>query len=161
MAKNNKLIKPEVERLYLEGKDAGDIMKIFPQLPSSTLYTWIQKYKWNEKRDSKLTKYTKTPEILLDTLERMIQSLDTSLTDPLATAKTADAISKIVKSIKSLSKEKDRLSSILFTIGELGKYMNTCEISHLFDEEFRNKFDKLLTGFGELMLEKYSPKNLD
>jgi len=158
---DHRLIKPEAKRLFLLGKDGGDIRKIFPQIPESTLYNWINREKWKELRDSKMQKYTKTPEILLDTLERMINSLDAQLGDPNKVAKAADSICKIVKSIKSLSKEKDRLSSVIFAVDELGQFMNYSPDKHIFDDEFRVKFDKLLSGFQQRMLEKYSPKNMN
>ena len=165
---NNKLTKPEVERLFLEGKDVKDILALFPDLPSSTLYAWIKRYKWAEIRDHKIQKYTKSPEIMLDMLEKLIDEVPSILNDEETStsekassiAKISDSISKVCRSIKNLSKDKDRLSSILFAVGELGKYMNGAPEKHLYDAEFREKFDKLLTGFSGLMLEKYSSKNI-
>lgn len=156
-----KIYKTEIRNLYTDGKSVGDLAKLFPQVSSTTMYRWAKDENWDAARESKIQKYTKSPEILLDALERMITGFDKQLTDPNQVAKTADAISKIVKSIKSLSKEKDRFSSIIFTLGELGKYMSQFENKHLFDEDFRGKFDKLLSGFQNLMLEKYSPNNMN
>jgi hypothetical protein len=164
---SNKLLKPQVERMYLDGKDPGDILKLFPTLPSSTLYGWIKKYKWDTVRNNKIQMYSKSPEILLQMLEQLINEVgdifkneETSTTEKAkSVAQISDSISKIVRSIKSLSKDQDRLGSILFTIEQLGKHMNKSELSHLFDVDFRNKFDKLLQSFQEWSLETYSPKN--
>ena len=152
-------IKNEIRTLYVEGKEPSDILKLFPYIKSSTLYYWMKKEKWKQVKDKKLNQYSYTPEILLGSLQKMIDGLDKKLEDPDAVAKSADAISKIVKSIKSLSKDKDRLSSIIFTISELSKYINDCPFSNIFTDDFRNTLDKLLSGFQNKMLEKYNPKN--
>jgi hypothetical protein len=164
-----KLIKPQAERMYMDGKEPPEILSMFPTLPSSTLYNWIKKGKWDEVRDNKIQMYTKSPEIMLQMLEQMINEVPAVLSNGEMSAsakagvvaKVSDSISKICKSIKTLSKDQDRLGSVLFTIEELGKYMNQSDLSHLFDPEFRGKFDKLLQGFQNLMLEKYSPKNFN
>lgn len=165
---SNKLIKPEAKQLFLDGKDAGDILKLFPMLSSSTLYAWIKKENWNELRDGKLKNYTKSPEIMLNMLDGLITKVDEMLVNPEITveakasaiAKLSDSISKIVKSIKSMSKEKDRLSSILFTLGEFGKSINSYPDKHKLDEAFRKTLDDYLAWFSQQMLDKYSPKNI-
>ena len=78
-----------------------------------------------------------------------------------ATVKISDSISKVCKSIKTLSKDKDRLSQIIFTISELGKFMNECDFKHSLDADFRAKLDRLLSGFQSKMIEKYSPINMN
>lgn len=165
---DSKLIMPEARRLFLDGKSAGEILKIFPQLSSSTLYKWINRYKWNELRDTKMDNYTRSPEIMLEILESLIKRVEEMLLNPVLTveqkassvAKLADSISKIVKSIQSMSKDKDRLSAILFTIEQLGKFMSASRDKHLYDDEFRTKFDKMLGEFGSEMLKIFSPKNM-
>lgn len=165
---SNKLLLPQAKRLYLEGKDAGDILKIFPQLKSSTLYTWIKKFRWAELRDTKLQSYTESPEIMLGMLEDMVKQVPDMLKNEAMTvpekssalAKIADSISKITKSIKSLSKDKDRLSSIIFSVEQLGMFINKYPDKSIVDDEFLIKFDKILSGFQTEMLEKFSPKNL-
>lgn len=127
----------------------------------STIYTWIRKEGWREQQDDKLKSFNKSPEILLEALDSMIKELSDSVKDPVAMAKAADAISKMAKSIKTLSKDKDRLGNVLFVIGELGKHMNEQDNNFLFNEEFRDKFDKLLETFQSKMILKFNPKNLD
>ena len=166
---NNKQILPEAKRLYLEGRTPGDILRLFPSLSSSTLYTWKKKFKWDELRDTKMKKFTNSPEILLDMLEELLNKVPAMLEDveiginqkTTNIAKISDSVSKICKSIKSLSKDKDRLSSVLFAIEELGRYINNAPDKHLFDDEFRIKFDKLLSGFSEYILDKYSTKGMN
>ena len=152
-------IKLEIKNLYTNGKELVDILKLFPYLKSSTLYSWVKKENWKSLRDEKISNYSNTPEILMKTLNDMIIKLSEKLDDPDAVAKAADSIIKITKSIKSLAKDKDRLSSVIFTISELSKYINDCSDSNLFTSEFRNDLDRLLSGFQNKMIEKYSPKN--
>lgn len=157
---NIKQLKPEIKRLFCEqGKDVPEICSMFPGVADSTIYTWIRKENWKVMRDEKMKKFIKSPEILMDMLEKMIEGLGDQIKDPVSLAKSADAISKITKSIKSLIKEKDRLGSILFATGELAKHMNDQSNALIFDAEFRDKFDKLLESFQEKMITKYSPKN--
>ncbi len=156
---NAKILKPEIKNLYLEGKDVPEICKRFKGLSESTLYNWIKKENWKTLRDEKMKKFIKSPEILMTMLENMITSLGEKIEDPEKVAKIADSISKISKSIKNLFKDKDRLASVLFVIGELGKYMNEQDNGYIYDEDFRGKFDKLLSGFQNLMITKFSPNN--
>lgn len=159
---NIKDLKPEIKRLYIEGKDVPEICEMFPKANDSTIYTWIRKEDWKLLRDQKMKRFIKSPEILMQMLEDMISGLadkDGIIKDPTGAAKAADSISKIVKSIKTLSKDKDRFGSVLFVIGELGKHMNDQENGYLYDEEFRHKFDKLLETFQAKMILKYSEKN--
>lgn len=158
---NIKDLKPEIKRLYIEGKDVPEICEMFPKANDSTVYTWIRKEDWKVLRDQKMKRFIKSPEILMQMLEDMISGLGNAgaLKDPAAVAKTADSISKIVKSIKTLSKDRDRLGSVLFVTGELGKHMNDQDNGYLYDEEFRGKFDKLLESFQAKMILKYSEKN--
>lgn len=132
---------------------------MFPGLADSTIYTWIRKENWRILRDEKMKKFIKSPEILMEMLEKMIEGLAGQIGDPVQLAKSADAISKITKSIKSLIKEKDRLGSVLFATGELAKHMNEQSNNHIYDPDYREKFDKLLGSFQEKMILKYSPKN--
>jgi len=152
-------LKPEIKRLYLDGKDVPEICKMFPSANDSTLYTWIKKENWKTLRDEKMKRFIKSPEILMTTLENMITKLNDKIDDPDAVAKSADSIVKIIKSIKTLSKDKDRLGSVLFVTGELGKHMNDQDNGYIFDEDFRTKFDKLLESFQSKMILKFSEKN--
>jgi uncharacterized protein YjcR len=172
MEKNGKTIKalkPEIKRLYLDGKSVADICSIIKDVHQSTIYGWIQKEKWNEIRDKKLDQYTNTPDILMDMLHKLIQQIpklveaqDIPINERVrAVAQMADSIGKIVKSIKTISKDKDRLSSIIFTVGEMGKLLNTKESKLIYDDEFRIKFDKFLSEFQSYAVGKYSPKNLN
>lgn len=159
---NIKDLKPEIKRLYTDGKDVPEICEMFPKANDSTIYTWIRKEDWKLLRDQKMQRFIKSPEILMQMLENMIDGLadkDGKILDSTNAAKSADSISKIVKSIKTLSKDKDRLGSVLFVTGELGKHMNEQDNGYLFDDEFRNKFDKLLETFQAKMILKYSEKN--
>ena len=158
---NTKLLKPEVRKLYLDGKDVTDIIKLFPSLNQSTIYNWIKKDNWSTIRDSKLSKYTNAPELLLEMLYKMFEQLGEDLKDSVKTAKNSDAILKIIKSYKSLWKEGDRLSSVIFTVGEMIKYLNKTDNAQMFEEVFRDKMEKFLIGFQNLMIEKYSPNNLN
>jgi len=168
MSNNNKQILPEAKRLYLEGRSPSDILKLFPTLSSSTLYTWKKKFKWDELRDTKMKKFTNSPEILLDMLEELLSKVPGMLASEdidvnqksTNIAKISDSVSKICSSIKSLSKDKDRLSAILFSMEELGNYINIAPDKHLFDDEFRIKFDALLSGFSSHILDKYSEKGM-
>lgn len=152
-------LKPEIKRLYIDGRDVPEICKMFPSANDSTLYTWIKKEGWKTMRDEKMKRFIKSPEILLQMLDDMIQEIPKQVKNPKEVSQTADAISKIVKSIKTLSKDKDRLGSVLFVTGEIGKHMNDQENGYIFDEEFRSKFDKLLESFQSKMILKYSEKN--
>jgi len=158
---NVKQLKSEIKRLYLEGKEVPEICKMFKGLRGTTIYTWIRKENWKTHRDEKMKRFIKSPEILMQMLDRMIESLSVEggLKDSAAVAKTADSISKITKSIKTLLKDKDRLASVLFVIGELGQHMNKQDNDFIYDEDFRGKFDKLLLGFQNNMINKFSPNS--
>lgn len=158
---NVKLLKPHIKELYMQGRTVEDIITTVRGAKPSTVYHWVKKENWDTLRDKKLNKFTNAPEILLDMLYKMFEELKENLSNETNFAKVSDAILKITKSIKSLSKEKDRLSSVIFTMTELSKYINSCDDSVLYDAEFRTKLDKLLEGFQNLMLDKYSPKNLN
>ncbi len=159
MANQNNILKSEIRLKYLAGSSVAEIIKMFPKIKASTLYSWIKKDNWDAAKDERINAYNTAPEALLQALSDMVKGLPSLLDDPKAVAKSADSISKIVKSIKTLSKDKDRLSSIIFTISEFSKYINESKHSNLFTEEFRNSLDKILEGFQNKMLEKYSPKN--
>lgn len=152
-------LKPEIKRLYIDGKDVPEICKMFPSANDSTLYTWIKKEGWKTMRDEKMKRFIKSPEILMQSLETLIVKLNDKADDPDAVAKASDSIVKIIKSIKTLSKDKDRLGSVLFVTGEIGKHMNDQENGYIYDEEFRIKFDKLLESFQSKMILKFSEKN--
>lgn len=155
-----KFLKPQIKTLFLSGTDVPEICESFRTVNPSTIYTWIRKEGWREQRDGKLKTFNKSPEILLEALDNMIKELSDNVKDPVAMAKAADAISKMSKSIKTLSKDKDRLGNVLFVIGELGKHMNDQDNGFYYDEAFRNKFDKLLDTFQSKMILKFNPKNL-
>ncbi|MBV6478704.1 MAG: hypothetical protein HGGPFJEG_01461 [Ignavibacteria bacterium] len=155
-----KALKPQIKTLFLSGTDVPEICDSFRAVNPSTVYTWIRKEGWRELRDKKLQSFNDSPEMLLQMLDTMITGLGKQVNDPVQVAKIADSISKIVKSIKTLSKDKDRLGNVLFVIGELGKHMNEQSNHVLFDEEFRSKFDKLLESFQSKMILKFNPKNL-
>ena len=76
---NNKQILPEAKRLYLEGRTPSEILKLFPNLANSTLYTWIKKFRWEELRDTKLKKFTNSPEILLDMPDELLEKVPAML----------------------------------------------------------------------------------
>lgn len=168
-SKTIKALKPEIKRLYLEGKSVADICNLIKGAQQSTLYGWINKEKWNEIRDGKLKQYTDTPDILMNMLDQLIkqipvliESQDIPITERVrAVAQMSDSIQKIVKSIKTISKDKDRLSSIIFTVGEMCNLLNTKESRLIYDDEFRIKFDKFLAEFQNYAVSKYSPKNIN
>jgi adenosyl cobinamide kinase/adenosyl cobinamide phosphate guanylyltransferase len=152
----SKELKSEAKKLFLRGTEVTDICKRL-RLPKNTVYNWTKKEKWSDLRKSKIQSVSSAAEVLLDKLEKMIASLDVKQ-DADKMAKTADSIVKIIKSIKTLSKDADRFSAVIFVIGELGKYMNDSKSSY--DEFFREKFDTLLEGFQKLMIQKFSDKTL-
>jgi adenosyl cobinamide kinase/adenosyl cobinamide phosphate guanylyltransferase len=152
----SKELKSEAKKLFLKGTEVTDICKRL-RLPKNTVYNWTKKEKWSDLRKSKIQSVSSAAEVLLDKLEKMIASLDVKQ-DADKMAKTADSIVKIIKSIKTLSKDADRFSAVIFVIGELGKYMNDSKSSY--DEFFREKFDTLLEGFQKLMIQKFSDKTL-
>ena len=166
---NIKILKPEIKRQFLDGKSVIEIRKFFPKVSNSTIYSWVKREKWETLRDEKIKKYTDSPEILLDMLNQLMQEIPdilkkeemTTSDKAAATVKISDSISKVCKSIKTLSKDKDRLSQIIFTISELGKFMNECDFKHSLDADFRAKLDRLLSGFQSKMIEKYSPINMN
>lgn len=164
MATRNNEIRNHCKQLYLEGKEAAEIVILVKGVSKSLLYTWIKKYGWAQLRDKKLQSYQNASEILLSKLEEVMQALNSKdengksvFSEPGQIVKIADSVAKIVKSIKSLDKDKDRLAQVLFVTGELGMYMNELEHRYTFDDDFRQKFDKLLEGFQARMIEKYSP----
>lgn len=156
-----KFLKPQVKTLFLSGTDVPEICDSFRGLNPSTVYTWIRKEGWREQRDKKIESFNKSPDMLLEMLDTMIRGLDEQIHDPVQVAKIADSISKIVKSIKTLSKDKDRLGNVIFVIGELGKHMNEQNNSFIYGNEFRDKFDNLLESFQSKMILKYNPRNLN
>ena len=167
--KTIKALKPEIKKLYLEGKSVADICAIIVGAQQSTIYGWINKENWNEIRDKKLDQYTNAPDVLMEMLDKLINQIPTILNDkdsPInervrAIAQMSDSIQKIVKSIKTISKDKDRLSQIIFTVGEMYKLLNTRESQTAYGEEFRRQLDKFLSDFQSYAVGKYSPKNLN
>jgi len=166
-----KSLKPIIKDLFLSGKDVPEICDMFTGLGTSTVYGWIKKERWKELRDSKVSQYVNSPDILMNALHTMLKHLTEGtikkedgtempiLSSPGAVVQISDAVSKLVKSIKSLSKDKDYLGSIVFTIGLLSKYMNENDENALYDETFRDKLVKLLSGFQTECVKRYSPKN--
>lgn len=150
-------MKSHIREAYMRrGMSVTELSRHF-LVSDSTISRWLKKENWQELREQANRSSVKSPEVLQKKLETMIESLDSAIDNPQQLAKIADSISKIVKSIKTLYKDNDRLGSVLFAIGELGQYMNS--VSVMFDESFRSKFDTLLAGFQDEMLLKYSPKN--
>lgn len=164
-------LKPIIKQLYLDGKDVPEICDMFTGLGTSTVYNWIKKEKWKELRESKVQQYIDSPDILMNALNTMLKELTEGkieredgtevpiLSVPSAVVQIADAVSKIVKSIKSLQKEKDYLSSIVFSVNLLAKFMNENDEQALYDDVFRDKLVKLLSAFQTDCIKKYSPKN--
>jgi uncharacterized protein YjcR len=167
--KTIKALKPEVKKMYLDGKSVNDIRSLIKGIPVSTLYGWIKKEKWDEIRDKKLKQYTQSADILMNMLDKLInqipvliESQDIPINERVrAIAQMSDSIQKIVKSIKTISKDNDRLSSIIFTVGEMVNLLNKKESRLVYDEEFRVKLDKFLGEFQTYAVEKYSPKNIN
>lgn len=163
-------IKPLIKDMFIKGTSVPEICGFFTGLNQSTVYNWIKKESWQAERDSKAALYINTPDILMKALDTMLTELTTPkidettgkevtiLSSPAAVAKLSDAISKIVKSIKSLSKDKDYLASIIFSLRELTGYMNELDAT-VYDTDFREKLTKLFTGFQKVAVDKYSPKN--
>ncbi|CAF4627083.1 unnamed protein product [Rotaria sp. Silwood1] len=144
---------------------------MFTGLGTSTVYNWIAKEHWKQLRESKVNQYINSPEILMNALNLMLKELTEGkvkladgtevsiLSRPGAVVQIADAISKLVKSIKSLSKDKDYLASIVFAVNLLSKYMNDNDEDSIYDDVFRDKLIKLLSGFQTHCIKIYSPKN--
>ncbi len=163
-------IKPLIKDMFIKGTPVPQICEFFSGLNQSTVHNWIKKENWKAERDSKASMYLNTPDILMKALDAMLTELTTPkideltgkevtiLSSPAAVAKLSDAIAKIVKSIKSLSKDKDYLASIIFSLRELTTYMNELD-ADIYDSDFREKLTKLFTGFQKLAVEKYSPSN--
>lgn len=155
-----KALKPQIKKLFLSGTSVPEICSMFRNVNSSTVYNWIRKEGWREQIDEKLESFNHSPDLLMDMLYTMINELKDKVKDPDAVARISDSISKTVKSIKTLYRDKDRLGNIIFVIGELGKHMNEEDAKFNYDESFRDKFDKLLETFQSKMILKFNPKNL-
>ncbi|MBX7047492.1 MAG: hypothetical protein K1X86_16820 [Ignavibacteria bacterium] len=164
-------LKPLIKELYLGGKDVPELCDLFSGLPTSTVYNWIKNEKWKELRNSKVQQYINTPDVLMSSLDTMLNELQNGkielddgkeipiLSNPRSVVQIADAVSKIVKSIKSLRKEKDYLSSIVFSVNLLAKFMNENNEQDIYDDIFCDKLVKLLSAFETDCIKKYSPKN--
>jgi transposase len=167
-----KEIKPVAFKLYTEGIAVSEIIARY-KLNASTVYKWINKERWDEKRKLKQDITVNTPEFLKGELQKIVnlltksrekleenESLDIeALKDGMRIlAQGADSVSKISKAINSTYKSQDRLGSILFAIGEFRLYLLAQKKS--FDQDFLDKQDRLWEGFQEECIKKFSPKNL-
>lgn len=150
-------LKEAIRQLYINGETVPDICKKYPYLNKTTVYNWVKKENWDNDKETLISSFTSSPEIMLKSLDTMIKNLGEKVEDPKQVASIADSISKIVKSIKSLYKDKDRYSAIIFVVGELGGFLH--ENQALYDDTFRVQLINLLQGFKNEMRKKYSPKN--
>jgi chaperonin cofactor prefoldin len=173
-------IKKQAKNLFMQGRDPVEILDTISDLSPSTLYNWIKAGSWRNERENKILSQQQAGEILLDNLQKLIQRVhkitesldnidlrdaDDPEYDPVkiaeaqsnAVAKFSDSISKITKSINTLFKQQDRLSQIIFSFGEFKNYISSQAKS--FDDKFLLDLEKMLLGFQQDMIKKYSSKN--
>lgn len=152
-------IKTEIKKLYLKGLTVPQIVTRVKGAKPNTIYRWVKSENWNVLCDEKMQAAIKSPETLLDAIYSLVKTLPDIATDETKLASRADAISKLMKTFKTFAKEQDRLNQVLFVTGELAVYMSDQKSKFIYDEKFRETFDKLLTGFQNEMIKKHGEDN--
>lgn len=169
-----KELKTQAFNLYMQGNDPIDILDKISALKPTTLYSWIKKENWADKREKRLLNQQNAGDILLENLEKLIQSTQVIIAD-LQTpdddltldekikwseakanlvAKFSDSVSKISKTITSHYKQHDRLGQILYAFGEFKMFVSTRQKS--LTPDFRNILELLLKEFQNHALNKFS-----
>ncbi len=156
MNKDYSDMKPYVKQMYLNNMTAAKLCELFA-IPSSTIYSWITRDKWDDEKNALQSKSARSPEILRGMLDDILVSFherrnEISVKEIVA---GADAIAKITKSLKSLYKDQDYLEMFLKLFSEFLAYLNQQNLS----EDFRNKLSELSKGFSSHLVTKYSAKN--
>lgn len=163
------IIKPNVKDLYMKGHSVPKICEFFADLQPSTVYYWVKEEKWKEQRESKVNLIVNTPDLLMQALDTMLvktllEGKDSEgkpiIANPDSVAKITDSVVKITASIKRLSKDRDNLGSIIFTMKSFTEFMNEQD-ANIYDNAFREKLVKLITGFSTQSIKQYSPKNFN
>jgi transposase len=177
MSKQLQELKPIIQNCYVNQlMEVGELSKRY-NISKTIIYRWVKQGSWREKREKKGDLKRRTPEILLDDLQAILNTIkqareyleikgsqQTTLDDMKQSlsiiTKCSDAVSKITKSIRTTFRDLDRLDSILFAFGEFRIYVADEQKKKGYDEEFYEKLDKLLEGFQDEVIKKFSPKNM-
>lgn len=142
--------KLEAKRLYIEdGKAVKEIIELLG-INEKTLYRWIQDGKWEkEKEEIALTSINAYKQALKIAVDKLTKMAATGEINPAE----ADAIMKIVRSVKSLQKDVDNLGSILLMVAELTNYLSETS------PEALQSLIPCLDGFRQAMSKKFGKKS--
>jgi len=137
---------PQAEILYVQkGKTLEETSNII-DVSISTLSRWKREGKWDERRKE----YLKTPLAIADILAKaLMDKINALLETGEFSAKDADSVVKIVKSIKSLQQDYDRLGSVILTISDLVNFLKNRDIKIV------EKLEPYLMEFMQEEREKY------
>lgn len=141
--------KSDAKRMYCEeGILIPEISKRL-NVPEKTLYRWREEDKWDQEREAmKMTSfsaYKQTLKIAIDKLTSIALSGQIDV-------KEADALTKIIKSAKSLYKDVDTLGNILLGMSEFADFLQERS------PETLDKLQPWIAEFGQTMSKKYGKR---
>ncbi|RJR31887.1 MAG: DUF1804 family protein [Candidatus Latescibacterota bacterium] len=104
--------------LYLEGKTLEEISKIIP-VSIRSLSIWKQENEWEEKR----RRYRLEGSGGVEILERKIIDFINKMEEGAVTAESADTLTKLIKSLRGLEKERDMLGMALAVMKRFAQFV--------------------------------------
>jgi len=160
-AHNDKLRRrEEARRLYVEkGYNFREIAQVMA-VAYSTVMRWAKEkdpssgLDWKQQR----IEYLKTPatarDSLMNLLKRTLEKIERS---GKITVEDADSVVKIVKSIRTLEKEYDRLSVILWTMTDFSDFLRRLHKHNpkKVTADFMKTFEEILHEYTQNCLQKY------
>jgi uncharacterized protein YjcR len=144
MARNNDRL--NAKRLYIEeNKEISDIA-LQLDVPEKTVYRWRAEEGWDKDRETmKLTGVSAYKNMMLIAVRQLEEMATSGEID----ARKADALNKVIKAAKSLSKDIDKRGNILLGVGEFVTFMRE---EH---SEFLMTLVPYLTEFGTWVKHRY------
>jgi uncharacterized protein YjcR len=144
----------EAERLYVQKELTLKEISVLLGVSQQTLVKWKRDGNWEKKR----IEYRRNPGTILETLEKVLLRRLEDIEAKLDRGENVsegeiDAITKLVASIKKVSKETDIISVAPLIMKEFAQFLKKNE-----NEEVRNfiqVFTDILPGFMEYLWEKY------
>lgn len=147
----HKIERIEAKRLYLEEKlSLEEIAKRMPQVSIASLYRWSKEESWDKEREEvALTSYGAYKRVLQLAADKITEIAQSGQID----ARAADAVTKLLKSVKTLFKDVDAYGNILLAVGELTEFLAER------DHDLLEKLHPFLVEFGSAMSKKYGKGN--
>ncbi len=146
---------PEAERLFVQKElNLKEISKILG-VSQQTLVKWRRKYEWDKKREE----FKRNPQTILETIEKVLHHKLQEISEKIDRGEeisegVIDSITKLVSSMKKVSKEADIIGATPVVLKEFAHFLKMNEKRENFKEAIRI-FQEILPEFYNYMWSKY------